>query len=116
VPIYEYQCDNCEHKMEAIHKISAAPLKLCPECKQETLRKLVSAAAFKLAGTGWYETDFKDKKPKVKEKSESTNDKDSGKTDKSETTKETKNKESGDTSDAKTDKPKKKETSTKNAD
>lgn len=67
MPIYEYQCNNCEHKMEAIHKISDAPLKLCPECDQETLRKLVSAAAFKLTGTGWYETDFKDKKPTKKE-------------------------------------------------
>jgi len=67
VPIYEYQCENCEHKMEAIQKISDAPLKDCPECKQETLRKLVSAAAFKLTGTGWYVTDFKDNKSKARE-------------------------------------------------
>ena len=57
--------------MEAIHKISDAPLKQCPECKQETLRKLMSAAAFKLTGTGWYETDFKDKKPQNNEKKDS---------------------------------------------
>jgi len=63
VPIYEYQCEQCEHKMEAIQKFSDDPLKECPECKQETLRKLVSAVAFKLKGDGWYETDFKDKKP-----------------------------------------------------
>ena len=71
MPIYEYQCDNCEHKMEAIHKISDAPPRLCPVCEQETLRKLVSAAAFKLTGNGWYETDFKDKKSKDKEENKS---------------------------------------------
>jgi len=73
VPIYEYQCNNCEHRMEAIHKISDAPLKRCPECKQETLRKLMSVAAFKLTGTGWYETDFKDKKPQNNEKKDKEN-------------------------------------------
>ena len=37
---------------------------MCPECNSDNLRKLVSAAAFKLKGTGWYETDFKTKKSK----------------------------------------------------
>ncbi len=86
MPIYEYQCEHCEHKMEAIQKFSDDPLKECPECKQETLRKLVSAAAFKLKGDGWYETDFKDKKPQKKdakgkeEDSQSSKDKGSDKT------------------------------------
>ena len=86
MPIYEYLCEHCEHRMEAIHKISDAPLKQCPECKQETLRKLMSVAAFKLTGTGWYETDFKDKKPQKKdtkgkeEDSKSPKDKGSDKT------------------------------------
>ncbi|MEE8233349.1 MAG: zinc ribbon domain-containing protein [Gammaproteobacteria bacterium] len=86
MPIYEYQCEHCEHKMEAIQKFSDDPLRECPECKQETLRKLVSAAAFKLKGDGWYETDFKDKKPQKKdakgkeEDSQSSKDKGSDKT------------------------------------
>ncbi len=49
--------------------MSEDPLKDCPECDESSLRKLVSAAAFKLKGTGWYETDFKDnasKKPDAK--------------------------------------------------
>jgi len=62
VPIYEYQCDACEHKLEVLQKISDEALKECPECGQQDLRKLVSAAAFRLKGDGWYETDFKDKK------------------------------------------------------
>lgn len=61
MPIYEYQCDNCDHKLECIQKIDDAPLVTCPECKTDSLRKLVSAASFRLKGTGWYVTDFKDK-------------------------------------------------------
>jgi putative FmdB family regulatory protein len=63
VPIYEYQCDACGHQLEALQKISDAPLKTCPECHKDSLRKRVSAAAFRLKGSGWYETDFKNKKP-----------------------------------------------------
>ena len=62
MPIYEYQCDKCEHKLEALQKMSDEPLKLCPECGKQSLRKLISAVAFRLSGSGWYETDFKDKK------------------------------------------------------
>lgn len=64
MPIYEYECKECEHKLEVIQKINEQPLKECPECGDDSLRKLVSAASFRLMGTGWYETDFKDKKPK----------------------------------------------------
>ena len=63
MPIYEYQCDSCEHKLEIIQKISDEPMKFCPECGRETLRKLISPVSFRLKGTGWYETDFKNKKP-----------------------------------------------------
>jgi putative FmdB family regulatory protein len=62
VPIYEYQCNDCEHKLEALQKMSDEPLLECPDCGKQSLRKLVSAAAFRLSGSGWYETDFKDKK------------------------------------------------------
>jgi putative FmdB family regulatory protein len=64
VPIYEYKCDQCDHQFEILQKISDDPAKTCPDCGKDGLRKLISAAAFKLKGTGWYETDFKDKKPK----------------------------------------------------
>lgn len=73
MPIYEYKCDQCEHLLEILQKISDDPAKTCPECGEDSLRKLISAAAFKLKGTGWYETDFKDKKPKKESKSANTN-------------------------------------------
>jgi putative FmdB family regulatory protein len=59
MPIYEYRCDACGHEMEAMQKMSDDPLKDCPECGKPELRKLISAAGFRLKGGGWYETDFK---------------------------------------------------------
>ena len=59
MPIYEYECTDCGHKLEAIQKMSDDPLKDCPECDSASLKKLVSAAGFRLKGSGWYETDFK---------------------------------------------------------
>jgi len=92
VPIYEYKCNNCGHYLEILQKISDSPLTQCPECKSDTLRKLVSAAAFKLKGTGWYETDFKDKKSKQKkdEKKTSTTEKTADKKDSKESSSSTK--------------------------
>jgi len=59
MPIYEYECKQCGHKMEALQKMSDDPLKDCPECGKPDLKKLISAAGFRLSGGGWYETDFK---------------------------------------------------------
>ena len=59
MPIYEYQCEKCGRQLEALQKISDSPLVNCPACQEAGLRKLVSAASFRLKGGGWYETDFK---------------------------------------------------------
>lgn len=59
MPIYEYECKACGHRLEKLQKISAEPLADCPACKRDTLSRLVSAAGVRLAGGGWYETDFK---------------------------------------------------------
>ncbi|MEN8174882.1 MAG: zinc ribbon domain-containing protein [Pseudomonadota bacterium] len=59
MPIYEYRCESCGHELEAIQKLNDARLTDCPECAQPSLKKLVSAAGFRLKGSGWYETDFK---------------------------------------------------------
>ena len=59
MPIYEYQCTDCEHEFETIQKISEDPLVTCPNCGKDTLQKKISAAGFRLKGGGWYETDFK---------------------------------------------------------
>ncbi len=59
MPIYEYQCESCEQKTEVLQKISDAPVADCPSCDKPALKKLISAAGFRLKGGGWYETDFK---------------------------------------------------------
>lgn len=61
MPIYEYKCEACGHELEALQKMSDDPLQDCPQCKQPKLKKLISAAGFRLKGGGWYETDFKNK-------------------------------------------------------
>lgn len=68
MPIYEYECEACGHRFETLQKMSDDPLKDCPECNASALRKLMSAAAFKLKGQGWYESDFKNP-PKTDTKS-----------------------------------------------
>jgi putative FmdB family regulatory protein len=59
MPFYEYECTACRFYVEALQKISEPPLRKCPSCKKQTLKKLVSAPVFRLKGAGWYETDFK---------------------------------------------------------
>jgi len=59
MPIYEYQCKKCNHRLEKLQKVTDSPLVDCPACENQELVKLVSAAGFRLKGSGWYETDFK---------------------------------------------------------
>ena len=79
MPIYEYDCADCGHQFETMRKISDGPLTTCPSCGKESLKKLISKVAFRLKGTGWYETDFKDK-PKD-EKNDKGDDKATSKSD-----------------------------------
>lgn len=86
MPIYEYQCKSCGHRLEAIQGFNDAPLKKCPECKKAKLAKLVSAPSFQLKGTGWYVTDFKNSgKPKSDSESGGTKESSSMKKDESNT-------------------------------
>ena len=57
MPLYEYECGACGHRFEIIQKFSDQPITECPTCLG-TLRKLQSAPAFQLKGTGWYATDY----------------------------------------------------------
>lgn len=86
MPIYEYKCTECEHRLEKLQKMNDDPLKDCPECGKSTLTKLVSASSFKLKGTGWYETDFKNK-PKAENSAKSGSEKSGSDSKKSASTK-----------------------------
>jgi putative FmdB family regulatory protein len=57
MPLYEYECEACGHRFETIQKFSDPPLERCPKCGG-VVRKLQSAPAFHLKGSGWYITDY----------------------------------------------------------
>ena len=59
MPIYEYRCESCQQTHEALQKLSDALLTECPYCGAQALKKQLTASAFRLSGSGWYETDFK---------------------------------------------------------
>jgi len=61
MPIYEYQCTACQHQFDALQKISDPCLTTCPNCQRNSLQKLISASGFQLKGSGWYESDYKNK-------------------------------------------------------
>jgi putative FmdB family regulatory protein len=88
MPIYEYRCSSCGHELEGMQKFSDPVLKRCPQCSNDALVKLVSAAGFQLKGGGWYATDFRGSGSKPATKSDGKSDggesKSDGKTDSSE--------------------------------
>ena len=59
MPIYEFECSQCGHRFDRLQKLSDADPVDCPGCGAPKVQRRVSAPAFRLAGGGWYETDFK---------------------------------------------------------
>ncbi len=102
MPIYEYRCDNCGHELEAFQKLSENPLKTCPNCKNDSLIKRISAAGFRLKGAGWYETDFKSGKKKNVSGSDTSSDSTASKSESStsDSSKSSKSSESSGSSDS----------------
>ena len=72
MPIYEYECEACKQRHEILQKISDPPAEECPGCHANQLKRVISASAFHLKGSGWYVTDFRDKDKKSKASSEGT--------------------------------------------
>lgn len=72
MPTYEYQCDACGHGFEELQSFSDPPLKKCPSCKKNKLRRLFgTGAAVLFKGSGFYETDYRSESYKAGEKAES---------------------------------------------
>jgi len=60
MPLYEYQCDACEHNFDEFQSIKDEPLKKCPKCRKNKLRRVFGAgAAILFKGSGFYETDYR---------------------------------------------------------
>lgn len=59
MPIYEYQCASCGTVFDSLQKMSDPDPAECPKCDKPQISRRVTAPSFRLAGSGWYETDFK---------------------------------------------------------
>ncbi|MES2857869.1 MAG: zinc ribbon domain-containing protein [Pseudomonadota bacterium] len=59
MPIYAFACDACGHDFDRLQKLSDADPVECPACSAAAVRRKLTAPQFRLAGGGWYETDFK---------------------------------------------------------
>ena len=60
MPTYEYRCDSCSHEFEEFQYIKEAPLKKCPKCSKNKLRRLIGGgAAVVFRGQGFYQTDYR---------------------------------------------------------
>ena len=73
MPIYEFECPACGERFDRLQKLSDPDPDACPQCGSAGVRRRVTAPAFRLSGSGWYETDFKkdgDKKRNLVDKPE----------------------------------------------
>lgn len=59
MPIYAFACSACGHAFDRLQKLSDPDPTACPACQAEAVRRQLTAPSFRLAGGGWYETDFK---------------------------------------------------------
>ncbi len=59
MPIYEFECAACGTRFDRLQKLSDPDPVACPHCAAARVRRRLTAPAFRLSGSGWYETDFK---------------------------------------------------------
>ena len=62
MPLYEYECESCGHRFELIQRFADPPAERCVACGKQPVHKLLSAPAIHFKGTGWYVTDYANKK------------------------------------------------------
>ncbi|HZI65387.1 MAG TPA: FmdB family zinc ribbon protein [Thermoanaerobaculia bacterium] len=74
MPIYEYDCDACGKRTEAIQRLGDRPLKICPHCGGR-LKKAFSAPAIQFKGSGWYVNDYSGARGEQKQKEASADSK-----------------------------------------
>ena len=56
MPYYDYKCEDCGHEFELKQSIHDDPVKYCPECNKESVKKLITsnAGGFRITGKGVY--------------------------------------------------------------
>ena len=68
MPIYEYICDNCDHKFELLRKVGEVGGVNCTRCNSNA-RRIYSSVPFIFGGTRWVGERKKETKPDLKDKS-----------------------------------------------
>ena len=93
MPTYDYQCQACGHTWEMFQSMNDNPVKSCPKCKKRKAKRLLGlGAGIIFKGTGFYETDYKNKSGG--EKKEGSSEGDSGSSDSSKSSDSTKSSDS----------------------
>ena len=59
MPIYTYRCDSCGIEFERHQSFQDAPLKICPECRKKTARRVITPSKIIFKGSGFYATDHR---------------------------------------------------------
>src|SRR5438093_13403520 len=77
MPTYEYKCSACGHSFEKFQSMSAAPIRRCPKCHKNQVRRLIgTGAGLIFKGSGFYITDYRDASYKEKAKADTGDAKD----------------------------------------
>ena len=71
MPLYEYYCPKCYHKIEVIHKVAESLNVQCDKCSKAKMQKHISLTSFRLKGGGWYKDGYADTKADTKKENTS---------------------------------------------
>lgn len=58
MPIYEYECQKCNHAFSIQQRMSDQQKRKCPKCEKRSLKKLISPSSFILKGKGWFKDGY----------------------------------------------------------
>ena len=71
MPTYEYICQKCEHHFEQFQSMTASPIRKCPHCGKNSVKRLIGkGAGIIFKGSGFYETDYRSDSYKKGQESE----------------------------------------------
>jgi putative FmdB family regulatory protein len=94
MPVYTYRCGSCGVQFERHQFFHDAPLKICPECRKKTLRKVITPTKVIFKGSGFYSTDHKSASGDNSSSEDKSSSASTSRESKSEKTKESKSSES----------------------
>jgi putative FmdB family regulatory protein len=72
MPTYDYICTKCGNEFEFFQKMTDKPLSKCPKCKGKVKRLIGAGSGIIFKGSGFYETDYKKKRPSASDSSKDT--------------------------------------------